>query len=68
MYCEKRNADKLQRLKESIIRFVIDDFINSHHKLLEEINQPSLKIRKINDMLTLVYLALNDAAPNHIYI
>ena len=38
------------------------DFNNSHDKLLEEIKQPSLKTRRANDMLILVYLALNDAA------
>ena len=56
----KRNANKLERLDESILRFVFNGFNNSCDKLLEEINQPiaSLKIRKINDMLTLVFLAI----------
>lgn len=42
------------------------DFNNSHDKLLEEMKQPSLKTRRINDMLTRVYLALNDAAPSYV--
>ena len=51
---------------ESILRFVFNDFKNSYEKLLQEINQPSLRARRINDMLTLVFLALNNAAPSYI--
>ena len=65
MHCRKRNADKLERLKESILFSGFNDFNNSYDKLLEEMKQPSLKARRINDMLTLVYLALNDAAPSY---
>ena len=53
-------------LIESILRFVYNDFNNSYEKLLQEINQPSLRARLINDMLILVYLALNNAAPSYI--
>ena len=35
-------------------------------KLLQEINQASLRARQINDMLILVFLALNNAAPSYI--
>ena len=35
-------------------------------KLLQEINQASLRARRINDMLILVFLALNNAAPSYI--
>jgi len=60
-YCGKRNADKIEKL-----RFVFNDFNSSYEKLLQEINQPSLRARRINDMLILVFLALNDAAPSYI--
>ena len=43
-----------------------DNFNNSYEKLLQEINQPSLRARGINDMLILVFLALNNAAPSYI--
>ena len=43
-----------------------DNFNNSYEKLLQEINQPSLRARRINDMLILVFLALNNAAPSNI--
>ena len=56
-HCGKRNADIIEKLNESILRFVYNDFNNSCEKLLPEINQPSLRARQINDMLVLVYLA-----------
>ena len=65
-HCGKRNADKIEKLNESILRFVFNDFNSSYEKLLQEINQPSLRARRINDMLILVFLALNDAAPSYI--
>ena len=61
----KRNADIIEKLNESILPFVCTDFNNSYEKLLQEINQPSLRPRRINDMLILVYLALNNAAPSY---
>ena len=65
-HCGKRNADIIEKLNESILRFVYNDFNNSYEKLSQEINQPSLRARRINDMLVLVYLALNNAAPSYI--
>lgn len=59
-------SGKLERLNESILRFVFNDFNNSYDRLLEEINQPSLKTCRINATLILVYLALNNAAPSYI--
>ena len=72
-HCGKRSADIIEKLNESIHRFVFNDLINSNEKLLQEINQPSLRERRINDMLIIVFLALNNAAPiynnnNFIYI
>ena len=58
--------DVIDRLNESILRFVFNDFNNSYEKLLQEINQASLRARRINDMLILVFLALNNAAPSYI--
>ena len=60
----KRNADIIEKRNESILRFVFNDFKNSYETLLQEINQPSLRARRINDMLILVFLALNNAAPS----
>ena len=58
--------DVIDKLSESILRFVFNDFNNSYEKLLQEINQASLRARRINDMLILVFLALNNAAPSYI--
>ena len=65
-HCGKQNADIIEKLNESILRFVFNDFNNSYGKLLQEISQPSLRARRINDMLVLVFLALNNAAPSYI--
>ena len=64
--CGKRNADVIENLNQSILCFVFNDFNNSYEKLLQEINQASLRARRINDMLILVFLALNNAAPSYI--
>ena len=64
-HCGKRNADIIEKLNESILRFVFNDFNNSYEKLLQEINQPSLRTCWINDMLILVFLALNNGAPSY---
>ena len=56
IHCGKQNADKLERLNESILRFVLSDHDSSYEKLLENINMPSLRIQRIHDMLVLVYL------------
>ena len=56
----------VEKLNESILRFVFNDFKNSYGKLLQEVNQPSLRARRISEMLILVFLALNNAAPSYI--
>ena len=70
LHCGKRNADVIENLNQSILCFVFNDFNNSiiitRNKLLQEINQASLRARRINDMLILVFLALNNAAPSYI--
>ena len=66
IHCGKQNADKLERLNESILCFVFSDHHSSYEKLLENINKPSLRIQRIHDMLVLVYLALNRSAPKYI--
>ena len=45
--CGKRNADIIEKLNESILRFVFNDFNNLYGKLLQEINQPTLRARRI---------------------
>ena len=47
--------DVIDKLNESILHFVFNDFNNSYEKLLQEINQASLRARRINDMLILVF-------------
>ena len=49
------HADIIEKLNESILRFVFNDFKNSYEKLSQEIKQPSLRARRINDMLMLVF-------------
>ena len=54
-FCGKRNADKTEKLNEPILRFVFNDFKSSYDKLLQEIHQPSLRARRINNMPILVF-------------
>ena len=63
-HCGKRNADIIEKLIESILRFVFNDIYNPFEKLLQEVI--SLRARQINDVLILVFLALNNAAPSYI--
>ena len=53
----------IENLNESIFSFVFNDFNNLYEKLLPDINQA---VRRINDMLILVFLALSNAAPSYI--
>ena len=55
-----------RELNEYILRFVFNDLNNSYEKLLQEINQPSLRVRRINDMVVLLFLALTNAASSFI--
>ena len=66
LHRSKRNADIIENLNESILCFVFKDFNNSYEKLLQEINQASLRAHRINDTLILVFLALNNATPSYI--
>ena len=70
-HCGKWNADIIEKLNESILRFVFNDFNNSYEKLLEEIYQPSLRARRINNMLILAYrffwIFLPNAKPASVY-
>ena len=54
-HCGKWNADIIEKLNESTLRFVFIDFNNSYEKLSQEINQPSLRARRINNTLILAY-------------
>ena len=65
-HCGKQRADIIEKLNKSIHRFVFNDLNNLYEKLLQEINQPSLKACQINNMLLLVFLAINNAGPSYI--
>ena len=50
----------------SFVSFLMTLIIRIRIRMLQEISQPSLRARRINDMLVLVFLALNNAAPSYI--
>ena len=52
-------------MNPSFVSFLMTLIIHNE-KLLQEINHPTLRARRINDMLILVFLALNNAAPSYI--
>ena len=62
-HCGKKNADKLEKINERCLRFVFNDFHSTYDELLDYINQPCLQDRRIHDMLTLTYRALNGNTP-----
>ena len=66
LHCGKKNVDKLEKIIERCLRFVFNDFHSTYDELLDHINQPSLQDRRIHDMLTLTYRALNGNAPVYI--
>ena len=66
LHCGKKNVDKLEKINERCLCFVFNDFHSTYDELLDHINQPSLQDRRIHDMLTLTYRALNGNAPVYI--
>ena len=66
LHCGKKNVDKLEKINERCLRFVFNDFHSTYDELLDHINQPSLQDRRIHDMLTLTYRALNGNTPVYI--
>ena len=65
-HCGKKNADKLEKINERCLNFVFNDFHSTYDELLDYINQPCLQDRRIHDMLTLTYRALNGNTPVYI--
>ena len=66
LHCGKKNVDKLEKINERCLRFVFNDLHSTYNELLDYINQPCLQDRRIHDMLTLTYRALNGNTPVYI--
>ena len=64
--CGKKNADKLEKMNERCLLFVFNDLNSNYDESLDYINQPCLQDRRIHDMLSLTYRALNGNTPVYI--
>ena len=59
-------AAKRMLINERCLRFVFNDLHSTYDELLDYINQPFLQDRRMHDMLTLTYRALNGNTPVYI--
>ncbi|XP_028405242.1 uncharacterized protein LOC114527747 [Dendronephthya gigantea] len=62
-HCGARNQLKLERINKRALRYVLNDKTSDYDSLLNKSNTVSLKHRRIQDMLILVYKSLNEEAP-----
>ena len=51
----RANTDKIEVLKERILRFILDDFESAYYHLLEKVNCASLYNKRIHNMLVFFY-------------
>ena len=63
LHCGKKNVDKLEKINERCLRFIFNDLHSTYDEFLHYINQPCLQNRRMHDMLTLTYRALNGNTP-----
>ena len=66
LHCGIKNFDKLEKIIERRLSFVFNDLHSTYDELLDYINQPCLQDRRMHDMLTLTYRALNGNTPVYI--
>ena len=59
LHCSEKNVDKLEKINERGLCFVFNDLHSTYDGLLDYINQPCLQDRKMHDMWTRTYRALN---------
>jgi len=64
-YCGKRNQDKIEKLNERALRFVLNERYE-YNKLLEKLSTTSVMNRCKQDSCITVYKALHDLTPKYI--
>ena len=62
-HCGKRNTAKIEKVNERALRYIFKDKCVSHQDLLGRIKLPSLKTRRIQDMLLTINNSISDKAP-----
>ena len=65
-FCGARNSDKLELVNKQALRLVLGDTSSSYSVLLRKLNMVSLKDKRIQNMLTMVYKGLCNMAPGYI--
>ena len=63
--CLKEDSDRLERLHERALRYVFNDFCNGYDSLCSKIGY-SLSCRRKQDMLLIIFKALNNSMPQYI--
>ena len=62
-HCRKRNTAKIEKVNERALRYIFRDKSASYQDLLERIRLPTLKTRRIQDMLLTINNSISDKAP-----
>ena len=63
--CLKEDSDRLERLHERSFIYVFNDFLNGYDSLCYKIRH-SLSCRRKQDMLSIIFKALNNNMPQYI--
>ena len=63
--CLKEDSDRLERLHERALSYVFNDFCNGYDSLCSKIGY-SLSCRRKQDMLLIIFKALNNSMPQYI--
>ena len=57
-FCGARNTEKLDTLNKRILRFILKDYSSSYSQLLEKVNLTSLRNKRLQSMLIVLYKSL----------
>ena len=63
--CLKEDSDRLKRLHERALRYVLNDFRKGYDSLSSKVGY-SLSCRRKQDMLLIIFKALNNSMPQYI--
>ena len=65
-FCGARNSNKLELVNKRALRLVLGDRSSSYSVLLSRLNMVSLKDKRVQDILIMVYKGLCNMAPGYI--
>ena len=65
-FCGARNSNKLELVNKRALRLVLGDRSSSYSALLSRLDMVSLRDKRVQDILTMVYKGLYNMAPGYI--